>query len=95
MLLWKTETRATYLVQKKVADKYYKLYLKRCVKDNDGKFRESFSISLKDGISFCSAEAAREAVKVLGNVYVKKLDWDTIKDPVTRGLIYSLSLLAK
>ncbi len=96
MLLKKTEKGAVYLVQKKAMTHCYKLYLKHCVADNStGKFREVYSRCIKDDIYYETPEAAREAVKVLGNVYVKKLSWDTIKEPRASSLIYFLTQLAK
>ena len=95
MLLKKEETRAVYLVQRKIMPHCYKVYLEFKKRHENGKYEYAYSTCLKDDIYYATEDAAREAVKVLGNVYVKKLDWDTIKEPRARSLIYFLSTLVK
>jgi len=96
MLLLKDDTRAVYLVQRKVMPHCYKIYLefKKRFKVT-GKYEYLYSTSLNNDIYYTTVEEAREAVKVLGTVYVKKLDWETIKEPRARSLIFFLSQLAK
>ena len=95
MLLKKEETRAVYLVQRKIMPHCYKIYLEFRMRYENGKYEYVYSTCLKDDIYYATVEAAREAVKVLGNVYVKKLDWETIKEPRARSLIFFLTDLAK
>jgi len=95
MLLRKEETRAVYLVQRKVMPYCYRLYLEFKKRNENGKYEFSYSTSLKNDICYITVEEAREAVKVLGNVYVKKLSWETIKEPRARSLIFFLTELAK
>jgi len=95
MLLRKDDTRAVYLVQRKVMPYCYRLYLEFKKRNENGKYEFSYSTSLKNDICYITVEEAREAVKVLGNVYVKKLSWETIKEPRARSLIFFLTELAK
>ncbi len=52
MLLWKTESRATYLVQRKVMPHCFKIYLEFKEWKENGKYEFVYSTCIKDDIYY-------------------------------------------